>query len=173
MHNFGILQYQTKHFSGRLNISQLSLPTILRNSKQNLVFPSPNFSYYPNKIKFPSTQISLTLIQKLGQTTLDNLFKNSTYRKPINLLMCLDSSTLLASPLCTLGWFTKMEIYILDNSSICPVKQIRNKFSPKGAILKTFRIKKKVKWKTKISHFNDKKLISIKKVSPSTCPDEY
>ena len=72
--------------------------------------------------------------------------------------MCLDSSTLLASPLCTLGWFTKMEIYILDNSSICPVKQIRHKFSPNGAILKTFRMKKK-------SNERQKYLISMIKSS--------
>ena len=56
--------------------------------------------------------------------------------------MCLDSSTLLASPICTLGWFTKMEIYVLDNRPIFPVKQIPHTFIPNGAVLKTFWVKK-------------------------------
>ena len=62
--------------------------------------------------------------------------KNPAYRKPLNLSMWADSSTLLTPVIYTVGWFAKKEIYVLRDQPMCQARKNRHNFLTNGAIFR-------------------------------------
>ena len=74
--------------------------------------------------------------------------KNTEYGRPLNLLTCADSSTLLAPPWCTVGCFAKTTIYVLAVQPVCPIQQNYCNFWNIGTIKNPegFKISKAVRY---------------------------